>query len=166
MNFFKKSIVFNNAESYFQYGKLLYKGKLSSTKSYKKISSYFEKSISLGCSNAMYKYGKILMYDSRFPLNPKKGFEYIRKAAENEHPIAQYIYSIMLKLTDKKCSFEYMRKSAYNGYVPAMNTYACDLKEGKNKDENSKKEYILFFKKASEEGSINAIHNYQLDYLK
>ena len=104
-------------------GKLLYKCKLSSTIYYKKISSCFEKSISIGCVNAMYKYGKMLLYGSIFPIYQKRGFEYIKKTAEKEHPIALYIYSIMIMLIDQKSSMEYMRKSAYKGYPLAIGCY-------------------------------------------
>ena len=92
---FKESILLENAESMYEYGRILYKGKKSLFINKQEAVKYFEKAIEKGCSKAMLEYGMILK-QCNIKIDQEKCIKYIKMAAEKGNQDACYVYSLML----------------------------------------------------------------------
>lgn len=88
---YKKSIDLNNQESFYEYGKILLKGKGTPINKEKGI-EYLKESAERGSIHGMYKYGKLLIKGEDIPKDEYKGQEYIKKAADLGDAKSLYYY--------------------------------------------------------------------------
>lgn len=100
----------------------------------------------------------------QIPVNKEKGYEYIKKAAENGNAQAQYLYSGVILGADsgknptKEQILEaasWIQKAADGGFLTAVTTLANMYAEGKVLQKDSKKAQHYFLK-AAEMGDIQS----------
>ncbi|KAK8897592.1 hypothetical protein M9Y10_015551 [Tritrichomonas musculus] len=163
IKYFLKSIEGGNAESMYEYGKMLYKGKGQPVDKEKSL-EYFKRAIDKGHIKSMFRYGRIMKEDLS---NNKEGNKYIKKSADFGYNKACYYYSMILEKGEgieinKDESKRYLREGARLGHIESMFKYANEMID----DTKSKDDSILYLKKLIEEGHIESMYRYGMMLLK
>jgi TPR repeat protein len=116
----------------------------------------------------MINYSNAFLMGLGVKKNERKALEWLEKAADMKHPIAQnnlatFYYEGIIVEKDLTKAFELFQRSAEEGYVSAINNLGICYEEGKGTVRDIEKATALYLK-ASKLGSIEAMNN--LGYLK
>ena len=155
LKLFEKSISFNNYDSLYEYGKLLFKDKYCISNKEEGI-QYILKAAEKNYLKAMYKYGCLLIDGKEIPKNFELGIQYIKKAAEEGYIDAIYKCTLLSNISSA-LYLKYLMFAAYHGHIDAMYQYASLISDLKDK----RKESLIIFKNSSDAGHFNSIYSYE-----
>lgn len=99
----------------------------------------------------------------------QKAVEYLREAAQQNHPAAQHNLFIIyqepqLHLVNHDSALYWLRRSAYNGYAQAQNNLAIYFLQGKNVPQNVDSGFY-FMQKAAAQNNPSSLYQLGVLYL-
>lgn len=135
--------------------------KLFNEEKYEESESLYKSLARSGNAQAQYRLYELHRYSYGIKGNPGTAFEWLHKAAVNNHSAAQFELSVLYKnegIVDK--ADLWLKKSVENEYPLALNDLGVKLYKEKNY-----KVACIFFEKAAQKGVSSAQYNFAIQII-